>query len=100
MVVFLRNGVREMLDVLSEFCTLFVYSHGLLGYIHKILDKIDPEERWFQDRERRIIAPLTPADQQDFVTKGKSVTHFLQEDMGGDWLIFDDQFCVIHEKGR
>ncbi len=37
-----RAGVKEMLEKLSSFCTLYAYSHGLKEYVLKILDKVDP----------------------------------------------------------
>ena len=57
MVVFVRCGVPEMLELLSEFCELYVYSHGVKSYVMEVLKRLDPEERWFKERERRVIAP-------------------------------------------
>jgi hypothetical protein len=102
MIVFLRQGVREMLSLLSEFCTLYVYSHGMMDYVQQILSIVDREESWFQERHKRVIAPRDQAERNKFVKDGKSATHYLEEDMkqGGDWLVIDDQFGVINEKSK
>ena len=42
MWIILRFGVIEMLDYLSTFCNLYVYSLGIKSYIYSILDIIDP----------------------------------------------------------
>ena len=42
-LVFIRQGVKEMLELLSEFCNLYVYSHGVKNYIMGVLKLIDPE---------------------------------------------------------
>ena len=46
-----------MLEFLSEFCTLFVYSHGIKSYIDGVLKVLDPEERFFLERDKRVLAP-------------------------------------------
>ncbi len=56
-VIFVRNGVTEMLELLSEFCNLYVYSHGLKSYIMQILQLLDPDNKYFLDRENRVLAP-------------------------------------------
>lgn len=53
----IRNGVTEMLEYLSPFCNIYAYSHGLKGYIDTILTIIDPEEKYFLERESRVLAP-------------------------------------------
>ena len=57
MCLVIRPGVIEMLERLSQFCTLFAYSHGLKDYVLKILEKVDPEQKYFKERERRVLAP-------------------------------------------
>jgi len=42
-VLVIRQGALEMLEYLSLFCNLYVYSHGLRGYIIEILEQIDPK---------------------------------------------------------
>ena len=46
-----------MLELLSEFCNLYVYSHGMKPYILEVLKIIDPDEKFFKDRERTVLAP-------------------------------------------
>ena len=43
----IRSYVPEMLAFLSQFCTFYAYSHGLRDYVLKILDFIDPEQKYF-----------------------------------------------------
>lgn len=57
MCVIVREGVPEMLDFLSEFCTFYVYSHGLKEYIMKVLNVLDPDQKYFKNRERTVLAP-------------------------------------------
>lgn len=58
MWIVVRYGVPEMLEYLHTFCNFFVYSHGLKSYIEEILKKLDPENKYFIDRERTFIAPI------------------------------------------
>ena len=57
MTLVLREGLQEMFEFLEPFCTFFVYSHGLLNYIHKILEFLDPSLRFFKERHERVLAP-------------------------------------------
>jgi len=61
-MVFIRQGVKEMLEIISEFCNLYVYSHGVKNYIMGVLKLIDPQEKYFLDREKRVLAPLNHED--------------------------------------
>ena len=61
-VVFIRYGATEMLEFLSEFCTLYVYSHGIKSYIDGVLKVLDPEERFFLERDKRVLAPKDLAE--------------------------------------
>lgn len=63
MNLIVRAGVTEMFARLSSFCIFYAYSHGLKSYIMKILDKIDPEKKFFQKRDERVIAPLDQMQQ-------------------------------------
>ena len=56
-LLIVRYGVKEMLELLSTFCDFFVYSHGLKVYIMAILEQIDPDEKYFKNREYTVIAP-------------------------------------------
>ena len=40
--VYIREGVKEMLEFLSEFCNIYVYSHGMKSYIMEVLKVLDP----------------------------------------------------------
>ena len=100
LVVFVRIGVKEMLEHLSEFCNLYIYSHGMKTYIMEVLKNIDPLEKYFKDRERRVLAPKDGVEQSTFVNKGKSVKDFCSDIEESDWLIIDDQLGVIKEKGK
>ena len=60
MIIVVREGVQEMLEHLSGYCNFYVYSHGLKDYIMKILEVIDPEEKYFKDRKRTVLAPINP----------------------------------------
>jgi hypothetical protein len=46
--VHIRDGVKEVLEVISEFCNIYVYSHGMKSYIMEVLKVIDPEEKYIQ----------------------------------------------------
>lgn len=56
-MVFVRHGAIEMLEFLSEFCTLYVYSHGLKSYIDEVIKVLDPEGKYFLERDKRVLAP-------------------------------------------
>lgn len=58
MFIVVREGVYEMLELLHEFCTFYVYSHGFKEYILKILEILDPNQKYFKDRERTVLAPI------------------------------------------
>lgn len=53
-----RHGVHELLEFLNTFCTFYVYSHGMKEYIMKILEVLDPDEKYFKNREQTVIAPI------------------------------------------
>lgn len=55
--VHIREGVQEMLELVSEFCNIYVYSHGIKSYILEVLKVLDPEEKYIKEREKRVIAP-------------------------------------------
>ena len=57
MTLVVREGIQEMFEFLEPFCTFYVYSHGLKSYIEMILDKIDPQQKFFKERHERVIAP-------------------------------------------
>ena len=57
MWLIVRYGVYEMLDYLQTFSNFYVYSHGFHHYIENILKLIDPDEKYFKDRENTVIAP-------------------------------------------
>ena len=62
MCAIVREGVQEMLDFLSEFCNFYVYSHGLKEYILKVLNVLDPDQKYFKNRERTVLAPKDQMD--------------------------------------
>lgn len=55
--VVVRSGVNLMLERLAPFCEFYCYSHGLRSYVLKILNLLDPEVKWFKDRNVRVLAP-------------------------------------------
>ena len=57
MFILVRHGVKEVLEFLSDFCTLYVYSHGLKPYINEILSVLDPDQKYFKDRDSTVLAP-------------------------------------------
>jgi len=57
-----RFGTLQALEYLSTFCNFYAYSHGLNHYIHAILKLIDPEEKYFKNRDETVLAPR---DQQE-----------------------------------
>ena len=67
-----------MLDFLSQFCTFYVYSHGTREYVLKILEFLDPEQKYFLEREFRVLAPRTMAEQEKFRQARKKLTDFTQ----------------------
>lgn len=46
-----------MLELVSEFCNIYVYSHGIKSYIMEVLKVLDPEEKFIKEREKRVLAP-------------------------------------------
>lgn len=96
MVLVVRQGTRELLDFLSKFCTLYVYSHGVKEYIMKILDILDPEEIYF-DRKSRVLAPENQVEQLRFKENGKSITDVVPKSELCRTLIIDDQYAVIKD---
>ena len=58
MVLIVRQGVHEILEYLLPFCNFYVSSHGLKEYILKIIQILDPNERFFLKRSERLIAPI------------------------------------------
>ena len=90
-----------MLEFLSEFCTLYVYSHGIKSYIDAVLKILDPEGRFFMERDKRVLAPKDVVEQKAFSERGKNITDFKIPGIElSDWLIIDDQFIVIPDKGK
>lgn len=73
MVLIIRQGALEMLEYLSLFCNLYIYSHGLRGYIMEILEQIDPKQRFFPDRNYRVIAPIDDIEREKFRTNRKKL---------------------------
>ena len=61
--LFVRFGVPEMLEYLSTFCNFYVYSHGLRPYIDEILKVLDPDEKYFKNRNATVLAPLNQIEQ-------------------------------------
>ena len=111
MTLVTREGIQEMFEYLEPFCTFFVYSHGLKSYIEKILDVIDPHQRFFKERHERVLAPKDPKEQQkmrehaknfrDFHRNGNSQNACLFTDAELDrCIIIDDQYLAIHPDNR
>ena len=63
MYLIVREGVPEILEYLSAFCNLYAYSHGQKEYILKILQVLDPSEKFFLKRSERVIAPEDEKEQ-------------------------------------
>ena len=97
MTLVVREGIYEMFDYLAPFCTFYVYSHGLKQYIFKILDIIDPHQRYFKNREERVLAPRDSHEQELMRRRKKSFTDFKRRDNPTQNLFTDDQLrrCVI-----
>lgn len=64
MWLIVRIGVPEMLQYMSTFCNFYVYSHGFKEYILAILNIIDPEEKYFKNREVTVLAPKDHEEQR------------------------------------
>ena len=80
-----------MLEVVSEFCNIYVYSHGMKSYIMEVLKVLDPQGKYIKEREKRVLAPVDEAMQIEFAKGGKSIKDFASENLQGtDWLIIDD----------
>eukprot|EP00353_Schmidingerella_taraikaensis_P013096 CAMPEP_0185572736 /NCGR_PEP_ID=MMETSP0434-20130131/4609_1 /TAXON_ID=626734 ORGANISM="Favella taraikaensis, Strain Fe Narragansett Bay" /NCGR_SAMPLE_ID=MMETSP0434 /ASSEMBLY_ACC=CAM_ASM_000379 /LENGTH=99 /DNA_ID=CAMNT_0028188715 /DNA_START=505 /DNA_END=804 /DNA_ORIENTATION=+ len=98
--------MTEMFEFLEPFCTFYVYSHGLRGYIDKILEHLDPEQRFFKERHERVLAPRNPQEQHSMRDNGKSFRDFLKVGNPSAYLfteaelertiIIDDQYMAIH----
>ena len=110
MWLIVRFGVHEMLEYLSSFCNFYVYSHGFKEYIMEILNKIDPEEKYFKNREQTVVAPKDQVEQQMMNLNRKRFTDFRDlgdrtkplfsaEDLDRT-LVIDDQYCAIHDKAH
>lgn len=89
MWLIIRHGVPEALEYLSEFCNFFVYSHGLKHYIKGILELIDPNEKFFKNREVTVIAPANMEQQRAFVNNQKSIRDYRHPD--------DQNKCLFSE---
>ena len=117
-----------MLEYLSSFCDFYVYSHGLKSYIMVILEQIDPDCKYFKNRDYTVLAPkppyseipigvsrskLAPIDSKEqkiMMAKKKRFTDFrdpkdgskalFSKDELNRTLILDDQFLAIHDKDR
>ena len=76
MWIVVRYGVPEMLEYLHTFCNFFVYSHGLKSYVEEILKKLDPENKYFLDREKNFIAPIDTNMQNLMNQNRKSMNDF------------------------
>jgi hypothetical protein len=107
MWLIVRYGVPEALEYLSKFCNFYVYSHGLRHYIDEILKYLDPDEKYFIDRDWKVLAPHDQVEQMAFVKKQKSLYDFKNpndrsksifgpEDINKT-LIIDDQWAAIKE---
>ena len=89
--IHIRQGVTEILEAVSEFCNIYVYSHGMKSYIMEVLKVLDPEEKYIKERDKRVLAPTDEAMQLEFAKGGKSIKDFVNENLQGtDWLIIDD----------
>jgi hypothetical protein len=99
MWIVVRYGVPEMLEYLHTFCNFYVYSHGLKSYVHEILKKLDPENKYFTDREKTFLAPVDAKMQNEMNQNRKSMTDFKdpktglnlfsQEDLDKTFIIDD-----------
>ena len=98
MTIVVRDGVGEMLEFLSEFCNFYVYSHGMREYIERVLEILDPQEKYFRDRAHTVLAPKDQMEQQQYLRNKKSIFDFKSEldknpiFANEDCLIIDDQF--------
>lgn len=110
MTLVMREGIEEMFEFLEPFCTFYVYSHGLRGYIDKILDFIDPQQRYFKNRHERVLAPHNQPEQNYMRHTGKSFRDFkklhnkkecvfTEADLERT-IIIDDQYLAIHPEYR
>jgi len=77
MIVFVRTGVKEMLEHLAGFCKLYAYSHGIKSYIMEVLKGLDPHEIYFKDRDVTVLAPRDAAEQRQFSEKGKGIRDYV-----------------------
>jgi hypothetical protein len=76
MIVVIREGVRDVLAYLNQFCEFYVYSHGLKSYVLKILQILDPDEKLFKERAKTVLAPNDQMEQTQFAKAGKSIKDF------------------------
>eukprot|EP00347_Sterkiella_histriomuscorum_P000185 403376855 len=102
--VIVREGVTELLVFLSEFCNFYVYSHGLKDYIMKVLNILDPSQKYFKNREHTVLAPIDSAEQLKFNISKKSI-YDIRDPVTGkplfrnqDVLIIDDQLHAIKQQ--
>lgn len=72
-VLIIRDGVIQMLERLQSFCEFYAYSHGVHNYVMKIIEKLDPDQKYFKQREQRVLAPKDPDQQSRFKEMGKSI---------------------------
>jgi hypothetical protein len=97
MTVVVREGVYEMLEFLEPFCNFYVYSHGLKDYVLKLLEVVDPYQRFIVQRSQRVLAPVDCHEQADFAKRGKGFLDF-KNPMDPCRPLFSDQErqrCVI-----
>ena len=110
MCLITRHGITEMFEYLSTFCDFYVYSHGIKDYILRIIEILDPYEKFFKLRDQRVLAPKDQIEQMQMRENHKAFTDlrhpadaskplFSQAELART-LIIDDQFCAIHENFR
>jgi len=106
MLVFVRQGVLEMLEFLSEFCNFYIYSHGFKEYIMNVLQILDPEYKYFPNRDLSVIAPADENDRANFLKNGKSIYDFKDPSTkeplfkNSDCIFLDDQLLVVKQRGE
>ena len=86
MTLVIREGIQEMFEYLEPFCTFYVYSHGLKSYIDRILEVIDPTQRFFKERHERVLAPRDQHEQQLMRTNSKNFKDFRKPGRRNEFL--------------
>ena len=72
-----------------------MYSHGFQEYIEAILEKIDPDQKWFKNRDKTVLAPRDLDEQKKMLTFKKRLSDFKNED--GSYMLDPSKTLIVDD---